>query len=130
MTYYARELQRIKSQCFSNEQQLSIAVGTKRYLDRHFDEAISLEQLAQAQATSKYNLLRIFKKYLGVTPRQYLIDKRIEQAKRLLQQGRSVSDACYLVGYGSIQSFSALFKGRTGLSPTAYQRATFDKPKP
>jgi len=74
-------------------------------------------------------LLRIFKKYYGTTPRQYLINKRIEKAKCFLQSGKSVSDTCYIIGFESINSFSNLFKAKTGMSPSIYRKATFDKSK-
>lgn len=127
MTYYIQELKRIKEICFSNEIQLEMAVSTKRYIDANFDEEINLEKLAQLRFTSKYHLIRIFKKYYGVTPRQYLIDKRIEKAKKILQTGNSVSDACFMVGYDSIHSFSILFKSKTGMPPSVYQRSILDK---
>jgi AraC-like DNA-binding protein len=63
------------------------------------------------------------------TPRQYLIDKRIETAKNILKTGQSVSDTCYSVGFGSISSFSSLFRAKTGMAPSVYRKATFDKSK-
>lgn len=128
MKDYAQELKRIKAICFSNEIQLDMAIATKRYLDTHFAEKIHLDLLAQLRFTSKYHLIRVFKKYYGLTPRQYLINKRMEQAKRILKSGKSVSDTCYLVGFESISSFSHLFKAKTGMAPSAFRKATFDKP--
>ncbi|MEM8524211.1 MAG: AraC family transcriptional regulator [Bacteroidota bacterium] len=129
MTHYIQELKRIKEICFSNETQLAIAIGTKRYIDNNFEKEINLDLLAHMRFTSKYHLIRIFKKYYGITPRQYLINKRIEQAKAVLKTGKSVSDTCYAVGFQSLNSFSTLFKSKTGISPSIYRRATFDKPK-
>lgn len=125
MNYYIRELQRIKKSCFSNEAQLTVALNAKRYIDANFAEDIKLAFLARKQLTSKYHLIRIFKKYFGITPRQYLINKRIEQAKRLLSAGKSVSEACYEVGFASINSFSTLFKTKTGMPPSAYKKSNF-----
>lgn len=127
MTNYAKELARIKQLCFSNEQQLNLALNTKRYINTHFDQEINLDLLAHLHFTSKYHLIRIFKKYFGITPRQYLINKRIEIAKKKLKSGVSVSDTCYAVGFGSISSFSNLFRAKTGVAPSVYRRATFDK---
>ncbi|MEM1322372.1 MAG: AraC family transcriptional regulator [Bacteroidota bacterium] len=129
MNYFIKELERIKGICFSNQIQIDLAVNTKRYIDTHFDQAINLNLLAHLQFTSKYHLLRVFKKYYGITPRQYLINKRIEKAKKMLKSGKSVSDTCYAVGFESINSFSNLFKAKTGMPPSVYRRATFDKSK-
>lgn len=129
MNHYIQELKRIKGICFSNKIQIDLAVNTKRYIDTNFGTAINLELLARLLFTSKYHLIRVFKKYYGVTPRQYLINKRIEQAKKILKTGKSVSETCYSVGFESIHSFSNLFKAKTGMAPSIYKRATFDKSK-
>lgn len=129
MNYYIQELNRIKRICFSNKSQIDIAISTKKYMDTNFDKKISIKLLASLQFTSKYHLIRVFKKYYGVTPRQYLINKRIEKAKKILKTGKSVSETCYLIGFDSINSFSNLFKAKTGMSPSIYKRATFDKSK-
>jgi len=129
MTFYIQELERIKRICFSNKIQLDIAVNTKRFIDTNFDKEINLDLLAHLRFTSKYHLIRVFKKYYGITPRQYLINKRIEMAKKKLKSGQSVSDTCYSIGFGSLNSFSNLFKAKTGIPPSVYKRATFDKSK-
>jgi len=76
---------------------------------------------------SKYHLIRVFKKYYGTTPRQYLINKRIEQAKYILIDGKSVTETCYAIGFESVFSFSNLFKIKTGITPANYRREIFDK---
>ncbi len=129
MNYYIQELERIKKICFSNQIQIDLAVKTKNYIDANFSKAINLDLLARLQFTSKYHLIRVFKKYHGITPRQYLINKRIEQAKKILKSGQSVSDTCYAVGFESIHSFSNLFKAKTGMPPSVYKGATFNKSK-
>ncbi|MEO1418638.1 MAG: AraC family transcriptional regulator [Bacteroidota bacterium] len=129
MTYYIQEITRIKGICFSNEAQLERAIQTKKYIDTCFDQAINLELLARRQFTSKYHLIRVFKKYYGTTPRQYLIQTRVEQAKKMLRSGQSVSDTCYAIGFESIHSFSKLFKSKVGIPPSIYRSATFDKSK-
>jgi AraC-like DNA-binding protein len=67
-------------------------------------------------------MLRLFKKYYGQTPRQYLIDKRIEKSKEQLKIGISVTETCFAVGFESLSSFSNLFKTKTGKSPTEFQK--------
>ena len=127
MNHYIKELNRIKGICFSNEPQIKVAVNTRNYLDSNFHKKINLDLLSSLHFTSKFHLIRIFKKYYGITPRQYLINKRIEKAKEILMSGKPVSEACYSVGFGSINSFSNLFKSKTGVSPSNFKRATFDK---
>ena len=129
MNYFNKETQRIKEICFSNEVQIDLVVQTKKYLDTNYDQEINLDLLSHLQCTSKFHLIRMFKKYFGLTPRQYLINKRIERAKTLLISGHSVSEACYAVGFESVHSFSTLFKTKTGKPPSSFTRAIFDKSK-
>jgi AraC-like DNA-binding protein len=57
-----------------------------------------------------------------MTPRQYLRDLRIENARELLKKGHSVTQVCFDVGYDSLPTFSKVFKRGTGHSPKAYQK--------
>lgn len=127
-TYYHKEITRIKSICYSNKAQIDTVIGTRQYINNNFDKEINLELLSHIRFTSKFHLLRLFKRYYGQTPKQYLIDKRIEQAKELLTRGATVTETCFDIGFDSPSSFSTLFKSRVGLTPTEFQkRATFTK---
>lgn len=129
MNHYLQEVQRIKEICFSNQSQIDVAVNTKNYINKNFEKKINLDLLSQSLFISKFHLIRIFKKYHGITPRQYMINKRTEKAKILLKSGKSVSETCYTIGFESIHSFSHLFKNKTGMSPSNFRKATFDKSK-
>ena len=125
VTFYESEIQRIKALCFSNDHQLNTVIATRNYIDNNFDKEIKLDFLAHVRFTSKFHLLRIFKKYYGITPNQYLIDKRIEKSKEQLAKGISVTETCFNVGFESLSSFSALFKTKTGKSPSQYRKEQF-----
>lgn len=128
MTFYEAEINRIKTICFSNERQLETVVKTKQYIDHHLDKEINLVLLTNIGFASKFHLLRLFKKYYGMTPKQYMIDKRLEQSVQNLKSGMSVAETCFAVGFECPSSFSTLFKARTGLAPSEFQkRATFAK---
>ena len=128
MTYYFRQINKVKNDCYSNKGQLDTVIGTRHYINNHFDKELNLDFLSNVRFTSKFHLLRLFKKYYGQTPKQYIIDKRIEQAKALLKKGTNITDTCFEVGFDSPSSFSTLFKSRIGLTPTEFQkRATFTK---
>lgn len=125
MTYYIQEVNRIKEICFSNKFQIEVAVNARKYINQNFEKPIDLDLLAELNYISKYHLIRVFRKYLGITPRQYLINRRIAEAKKLLKTGLSVSETCYAIGYESVGSFSNLFTAKTGLSPTLFQMGNF-----
>jgi len=122
MTFYQDKLNQVKAICFANEGQLQTVIATRNYINDNYDKELNLEVLSKARFTSKFHLLRLFKKYYGQTPRQYLIDKRIEKSKELLQKNWSVTETCFAVGFESLGSFSALFKNRIGKSPSKYQK--------
>ena len=128
MTYYLKEITRIKDICYPNKGQIDTVIGTRHYINNHFDKALNLDLLSHIRFTSKFHLLRLFKRYYGQTPKQYLIEKRLQQAKELLRKGASISGTCFDIGFESPSSFSTLFKTRFGLTPKDFQkRATFTK---
>ncbi|WP_439484164.1 helix-turn-helix domain-containing protein [Cyclobacterium plantarum] len=128
MTFYQKEISRIKNICYSNKSQIDRVVGTRHFIIHNFEKELNLNLLSRVRCTSKFHLLRLYKLYYGQTPKQYLIEKRLEAAKQLLSRGLSITDTCYDIGFESPCSFSTLFKARFGLSPKEYQKkATFTK---
>ncbi|MEM9984342.1 MAG: AraC family transcriptional regulator [Bacteroidota bacterium] len=125
MTFYEKEILRIKGVVYSNQGQIDTAIRTRSYIEEHYNRDLNLDLLAQHLFVSKYHLLRLFKKYYGQTPRQYLINKRIEQAKEHLKNGLSVTEACFAVGFESVGSFSSLFKRKTGQTPAQFKKSNF-----
>lgn len=129
MTLYEKELHRIRSIVYSNEGQINTVIGIRNYINNNYDVNLNLDLLSQIQYVSKYHLLRLFKKYYGQTPRQYLIDKRIEKSKGHLKDGMSVTETCFAVGFESLASFSTLFKTKTGNTPSEFQKEQLSRSK-
>ena len=122
MTFYQKEISRIKKVHYSNKAQIETVIGTRHYINNNLDQEVNLDLLAHVRYTSKFHLLRLFKRYYGQTPKQYLIEKRIEKAKELLKKGVTVTETCFEVGFDSPCSFSTLFKIRTGRTPATYKK--------
>jgi AraC-like DNA-binding protein len=78
-------------------------------------------------SSSKFHLNREFKRHYGFTPNKYLKDKRISEAKRLLKDNSTVTDACFSVGYESLSTFSILFRRWTGSNPSDLKKARMKK---
>src|SRR5437764_8599762 len=95
-------------------------VQSKLFIDSHFSEDIDLNNISSEACFSKFHFIRLFKKCYGFTPYQYLMHVRIENAKIYLQDGYSVTECCYKVGFDSVSSFSILFRKCTNLSPTQF----------
>ncbi|MEM6736223.1 MAG: AraC family transcriptional regulator [Bacteroidota bacterium] len=122
MTLYEKKISRIKKALYKNQEQINAVIAVRNYIDSNYDTDLNLDLLSKIQFISKYHLLRLFKKYYGLTPRQYLINKRIEQAKKYLKNGMSVTETCFAVGFESLSSFSVLFKTKTGKSPIQFRK--------
>ena len=122
MNYYQRKLSSLKSQNYSNEQQIASIIKTRKFIDDNFDKDLNLDVISKNRFTSKYHLHRLFKRYYGLTPRQYLTDMRIQKSKEYLVNGSTVTETCYMVGFESLGSFSKLFKSKTGIAPSMYKK--------
>jgi AraC-like DNA-binding protein len=87
------------------------------------DAGRPLAEIAREAGLSPFQFIRRFDEVFGVTPHQFRIDRRIERAKRLLASGqRTVTGACFDVGFSSLGTFSALFTRRVGETPSSYRR--------
>ncbi|MDZ8119174.1 AraC family transcriptional regulator [Pontiella agarivorans] len=91
------------------------------YLETHFREDLSVDELAESLGISRSHLMREFKKGTGKTVNQYMTALRIEQAKKVLET-TSVTDTAFEVGYNNSNYFSTVFKKQTGLSPLEFQK--------
>jgi len=128
MTLYQREINRIRNICYSNDGQIETVIGIRNFIDNNFGKELNLDLLSRIRYTSKFHLLRLFKRYYGLTPNQYLTNRRIEESRNNLKKGMTVAETCYSVGFGSPSSFSTLFKSKIGVTPIEFQkRATFTK---
>lgn len=122
MTFFEKEVNRINDIIYSNQEQIDTVIGIRSYIDNNYDRDLNLDLLSRKRFVSKFHLLRLFKKHYGLTPRQYLIDKRIKKSKEHLKNGMSVTQTCYAIGFESVGSFSTLFKTKTGKSPIEFQK--------
>lgn len=90
------------------------------YFEEHYNEKISLEQIAESMYLSPFYISKIFKSETGDTPIRHLINIRLEKAREQLAGGRagSIQEVAASVGYDDAYHFSKLFKKRYGISPS------------
>lgn len=94
------------------------------YIDEHFREDITLEKLSQVAYLNKYYIVHAFKEYKGVSPINYLISKRISEAKILLTTTNfSILEISKAIGFSSQTYFSQTFKKEVAMSPIQYRKA-------
>ena len=97
----------------------------RRYIDMHFKESLTLEQLAEESHMNKYYLSHAFKREYGVSPINYMISRRIEESKYLLAEtDLSMSQIAQLLGFSSLSYFSQVFRRTQGISPKEYRQNT------
>lgn len=93
-------------------------------IERFYDQALSLGELATIASMSPKYLCRAFRKAFGTTPMAYQQELRLREAQRLLSvSDMSVSEIATNVGFQSVFHFSRLFHKRVGCSPTSYASA-------
>jgi AraC-like DNA-binding protein len=96
----------------------------KQYIDEHYAEAITAEDLASMSHCSKGHLFRAFKKAFHISPLAYQQDLRFEAVQKLL---RFTSLRCYEIaqraGIANVYYFHRQFKKRTGLTPRRYRQS-------
>jgi AraC family transcriptional regulator len=93
------------------------------YIEEHLDAGPSLEQLAAVARLSPYHFARQFKAATGLPPHQYVILRRVERAKQLLQAGTglSLADVAARAGFSDQSQFSHHFKRLVGVAPGQFR---------
>lgn len=93
------------------------------YVQSHMNENIGVGDLAAVVGLSAHHFTETFKRTLGITPYKYVVNQRIEKAKKLLKGGKqSVAKIAKIVGFQSHTQFSASFRKMVGVTPAQFQR--------
>ncbi len=100
-----------------------VVEAVKHYIDAHLADPLPLHGLAQIAGYSPFFFHRLFVKYTGQTPVDYINGARLEQAKRLLLEGYTVAAAAEGVGFASTSYFSDLFRRQSGRPPRQWVSA-------
>lgn len=99
------------------------AMQALTFLDTHFMTKISISDLAKQMHVDRSYLCRLFRKYVGMSPRQYLTELRLHKALlMMIEQKYTLAEAAFCVGYADTASFSRAFRERYGMSPGKYCR--------
>jgi AraC-like DNA-binding protein len=96
----------------------------RSYICEHFRDDISIDDLAQLVSLSRYHFIRAFRTAFGMPPHAYINQMRLQHARKLLIEGRSVSDAAAESGFYDQSRLSRLFKRVYGVTPARYAHLT------
>lgn len=98
-------------------------MNTIAYINTHYSENLSLEMLAKKSYVSVNQLCKLFKNRFGTTVAKYIMSKRISEAKKLLAQGKTVSETALACGFADYANFIRVFKKFVGTSPGKYNKS-------
>ncbi|MGM9589803.1 MAG: AraC family transcriptional regulator [Faecousia sp.] len=95
----------------------------RHYIDTHYKEPLSLEDLARETHINKFYLAHAFKDEYGMSPINYMISRRIGESRYLLQEtNMSMSQIARVLGFSSASYFSQSFRRAEGISPIEYRK--------
>lgn len=95
----------------------------RHYIDTHYKEPLSLEDLARETHINKFYLAHAFKNEYGMSPINYMISRRIGESRYLLQEtNMSMSQIARVLGFSSASYFSQSFRRAEGISPIEYRK--------
>ena len=95
----------------------------RRYIDNHFKENLTLDQLAEMAHINKFYLSHTFRRAFDTSPISYLITRRIQESRFLLSEtDHSLSQIARILGFSSLSYFSQSFRRLEGVSPLEYRR--------
>jgi AraC family transcriptional regulator len=98
------------------------------YMECCFDQGLSLSKVARVACLNKEYFIRQFKIYFGQTPAQFLIQKRMAAAEKIIiTSDTAISEVCRRVGYSDLTSFGKLFRKYYKTNPENYRRIHANK---
>lgn len=110
----------IKADSYSKE--YFIIAPSIDYMKKNPDENIAIPKLAEISHISESCFRRLFKKQFGISPSEYLANRKIKKAQKLLQNNiYSIYEISQMLDYSDSSYFSKVFKKQTGLSPRQYR---------
>lgn len=99
-----------------------LVARARRLIEAHSDDRLSLAELGERLGVSPFHLQRVFKKRVGMSPRQYALARRLERFKTNIKEGQSVTDSIYEAGYGSSSRLYEQAGAQLGMTPATYRR--------
>ena len=97
------------------------------YINRHYKEDITLDALAERFHFSKYYLSHLFRDYVGVSPYEYLITRRLYLFNDLIRKSNAIRQAYLAVGFNNYSNFFRLYKKHFGFTPQQFRMSTYEQ---
>lgn len=95
------------------------------YINQYYSEKIALAEIAKAASVSEREASRCFKKNIGQSPMEYLIQYRLNQSKKLLlETNMTITDICQQCGFSDSAYFGKVFRKSYGMTPSEYRSSS------
>lgn len=118
-----RPCKRCRSDLVTYKPQKSVAEEIRSLTDTYWTNSLEMKQKLRQIGFSEHRLMEIFKEEYGITQMEYLANKKLEYAKKmLLDTDMKIIDLAYDLDFGSLSSFYKFFKTRTGIAPAAFRK--------
>jgi len=96
------------------------------YIESHFQDTVSLEEIASISHLSAFHLIRVFQREVGLSPHAYLTQVRVERARALILQGWTLASAAAETGFTDQSHLTRHFKRILGITPGQYRNSIQD----
>lgn len=112
------------AECTTIDQDYSRLQPVLEYVDNHYDQVITLEDLSEILGITSQYLCFLFKKLVNMRPTEYINMVRINKSKEILfhERDKKISDIAQMVGFENPGYFSTLFKKFEGMTPHAFKK--------
>ncbi len=95
----------------------------RHYIHANFCDNLRVEEIAKEVFMSQYHFSRIFKKHTNYSPYQYLLEIRLQHARKLMfQKGLTIKEITFRSGFNSTDYFSAAFSKKFSVCPSTYKK--------
>lgn len=126
-SFFAPLMQSLMTELFYDTVQTPIAAAqtetddfiqkTIRYVEQHLHQNIRLDHLAKHTSRSKSSFCHLFEQKMNISPKQYILQKKLAYASKLISEGMPITAAAMQVGYDNYSNFYRLYKKHFGTAP-------------
>lgn len=97
-------------------------IDIQSYIDNHFVEIDTIEDIAAKTFYTREHISRLFKKYKNITVTEYILKRRINYSCQLMKTEMTLAQICFQAGFGSVPAFIRAFKSVMGMTPSRYRK--------
>ncbi|MBR2971527.1 MAG: AraC family transcriptional regulator [Clostridia bacterium] len=126
LTIFCREYEKLQTRVGKNASNDKFFMDTISYIIKNLDKNLTIDQLAHLSGLSRTAFIKRFRDTTGKSPKQFIMERRIQSAKKLLATDRSISKVADECGFYDAAHFIKTFTRATGMSPIQYKNMQTD----